>query len=372
MYARLSPGQKQRIIRALQQRGHIVGFLGDGINDAPALHTADVGLSVDSAVDIAKDSADVILLEKNLMVITDAVREGRAVFANILKYVRMGASSNFGNMFSVIGASAWLPFVPMAPIQILTNNLLYDFSQLPIPTDRVDEQQLATPKPWSLTALRRYIMIIGPLSSIFDYTTFALLYFVLGAHDIAHAGLFQTGWFVESLMTQTLVIYVIRTNRIPFLQSRPSWPLMATTIAVLAVGLWLPVSPFAGSSRVGDAYFGYASDTRFPTAVGDSLIITLVATEDLPGRGPHARGTLPKGTWVATGTYSALYGGTRNPLSNVVRWGKPPAAFLTCWDTTWVLPDVRDDGWMGLRPADEQDELRPGRGVDGRRCRSTL
>jgi Mg2+-importing ATPase len=247
VYARLSPGQKQRIIRALQQRGHIVGFLGDGINDAPALHTADVGLSVDSAVDIAKDSADVILLEKNLMVITDAVREGRAVFANILKYVRMGASSNFGNMFSVIGASAWLPFVPMAPIQILTNNLLYDFSQLPIPTDRVDEQQLATPKPWSLTALRRYIMIIGPLSSIFDYTTFALLYFVLGAHDIAHAGLFQTGWFVESLMTQTLVIYVIRTNRIPFLQSRPSWPLMATTIAVLAVGLWLPVSPFAAA-----------------------------------------------------------------------------------------------------------------------------
>lgn len=247
VYARLSPGQKQRIIRALQQRGHIVGFLGDGINDAPALHTADVGLSVDSAVDIAKDSADVILLEKNLMVITDAVREGRAVFANILKYVRMGASSNFGNMFSVIGASAWLPFVPMAPIQILTNNLLYDFSQLPIPTDRVDEQQLATPKPWSLRALRRYILIIGPLSSIFDYTTFVLLYFVLGARDIQHAGLFQTGWFIESLMTQTLVIYVIRTNRIPFLHSRPSWPLMATTIGVLTVGLWLPASPFAAA-----------------------------------------------------------------------------------------------------------------------------
>ncbi len=247
VYARLSPGQKQRIIRALQQRGHVVGFLGDGINDAPALHTADVGISVDSAVDIAKDSADVILLEKNLLVLTDAVREGRRVFANILKYVRMGASSNFGNMFSVIGASAWLPFVPMAPIQILANNLLYDFSQLPIPTDRVDEEQLAKPRPWSLSALRRYILIIGPISSIFDYTTFALLYFVLGARDIAHAALFQTGWFVESLLTQTLVIYAIRTNRIPFLQSRPSWPLLATTAAVLAVGLWLPLSPFAAA-----------------------------------------------------------------------------------------------------------------------------
>ncbi len=247
VFARLSPGHKQRIIRALQRRGHVVGFLGDGINDAPALHTADVGLSVESAVDIAKDSADVILLEKNLLVITDAVREGRAVFANILKYVRMGASSNFGNMFSVIGACAWLPFVPMAPIQILTNNLLYDFSQLPIPTDRVDEDQLTRPRPWSLVALRRYILIVGPLSSVFDYITFALLFFVLGARDPAHAGLFQTGWFVESLMTQTLVIYVIRTNRIPFLQSMPSWPLVAATTAVLSVGLWLPFSPFASA-----------------------------------------------------------------------------------------------------------------------------
>ena len=247
VFARLTPGHKQRIIRALQSRGHVVGFLGDGINDAPALHTADVGLSVDSAVDIAKDSADVILLEKSLLVITDAVREGRTVFANILKYVRMGASSNFGNMFSVIGASAWLPFVPMAPIQILTNNLLYDFSQLPIPTDRVDAEQIALPRPWSIVALRRYILCIGPISSIFDYTTFAILYFVLHANDKAHAALFQTGWFVESLLTQTLVIYVIRTNRLPFVQSVPSWPLMATSIAVLGVGLWLPISPFAAA-----------------------------------------------------------------------------------------------------------------------------
>lgn len=247
VFARLTPGHKQRIIRALQRHGHVVGFLGDGINDAPALHTADVGLSVDTAVDIAKDSADAILLEKNLMVIVDSVREGRAVFANILKYIRMGASSNFGNMFSVIGASAWLPFVPMAPIQILTNNLLYDFSQVPIPTDAVDEDQLAKPRPWSMPALRRYIVIVGPLSSIFDYTTFALLFFVLGANTVGQAALFHTGWFVESLLTQTLIIHVIRTNRLPFFQSLPSWPLAATTTAVVAVGLWLPVSPFAAA-----------------------------------------------------------------------------------------------------------------------------
>ncbi len=247
VFARLTPGHKQRIIRALQSRGHVVGFLGDGINDAPALHTADVGLSVEMAVDIARDAADIILLERSLLVIVDAIREGRSVFANILKYVRMGASSNFGNMFSVIGASAWLPFVPMLPIQILANNLLYDFSQLPIPTDNVDDEQIAKPRPWSMSDLRRYILCIGPLSSIFDYTTFALLYFVLKANDVAHAGLFQTGWFIESLMTQTLVIHVIRTNRIPFLHSRPSWQLLATTGVVLSVGLWLPVSPFAAA-----------------------------------------------------------------------------------------------------------------------------
>ena len=247
VYARLTPGHKQRIIRALQSRGHVVGFLGDGINDAPALHTADVGLSVESAVDIARDAADIILLERSLLVIVDAVREGRTVFANILKYVRMGASSNFGNMFSVIGASAWLPFVPMLPIQILANNLLYDFSQLSIPTDRVDDELIAKPRPWSLRDLRRYILCIGPISSIFDYTTFALLYFVFKATDFSHGSLFQTGWFVESLITQTLVIHVIRTNRLPFFQSRASWQLLATTGVVLTVGLWLPVSPFAAA-----------------------------------------------------------------------------------------------------------------------------
>ncbi|HVZ77715.1 MAG TPA: magnesium-translocating P-type ATPase, partial [Gemmatimonadaceae bacterium] len=245
IFARLSPAHKQRIIRVLQQRGHVVGFLGDGINDAPALHAADVGISVDSAVDIAKESADIILLEKSLMVLDEGVTEGRKVFANIRKYIRMGASSNFGNMFSVLGASALLPFVPMAPVQVLTNNLLYDFSQVAIPTDDVDADEVARPLPWDIGKLRRFILLVGPLSSIFDYTTFAIMWFVFGARDIAHASLFQTGWFVESLMTQTLIIHVIRTNRLPFVQSRASWPLIATTAVIVAVGVLLPISPIA-------------------------------------------------------------------------------------------------------------------------------
>jgi Mg2+-importing ATPase len=247
VFARLTPGHKERIIRALQARGHVVGFLGDGINDAPALHTADVGISVDSAVDIAKDAADVILLDKDLRVLEDGVRQGRTTFANILKYVRMGASSNFGNMLSVVGASAWLPFLPMAPIQVLTNNLLYDLSQLPIPGDRVDPDQLAKPRPWSLPALRRYILVFGPLSSLFDYATFAALFFLFGFDAPAHRAAFQTGWFVESLCTQALVIHVIRTERIPFLQSRPSAGVLAASVAVVAIGVWLPASPLGPS-----------------------------------------------------------------------------------------------------------------------------
>ena len=172
LFARLSPAHKQRIIQSLQRKGHVVGFLGDGINDAPALRAADVGISVDTAVDIAKESADVILLEKSLMVLEEGVLEGRKVFANILKYIRMGASSNFGNMFSVLGASAFLPFLPMAPIQVLTNNLLYDFSQVPIPTDDVDPEQIAKPRPWAIDEITRFILFIGPISSIFDYTTY--------------------------------------------------------------------------------------------------------------------------------------------------------------------------------------------------------
>src|SRR5262249_54559781 len=198
--ARQSPADKQRIIKALQAKGHAVGYLGDGINDAPALRAADVGISVDTAVDIAKESADAILLEKNLLVLADGVLEGRKVFANILKYIRMGASSNFGNMFSVLGASIFLPYVPMEPIQILTNNLLYDFSQVPIPTDDVDPEQIARPRPWSVAQISRFILFIGPCSSIFDYTTFFIMLYVFGCWDPALKSLFQTGWFVESLL----------------------------------------------------------------------------------------------------------------------------------------------------------------------------
>ena len=241
IFARLSPAHKVRIIKALQSRGHTVGFLGDGINDAPALRAADVGISVDSAVDIAKDSADVILLEKSLMVLEEGVLEGRKVFANILKYIRMGASSNFGNMFSVLGASIFLPFLPMAPLQILANNLLYDFSQVPIPTDDVDPEQISRPRPWSMKEIARFIIFIGPCSSLFDYTTYLMMLYVFGAWN--NPGLFQTGWFVETLLTQTLIIHIIRTNRIPFLRSRASWPLIVTTAVVMMIGVWLPVSP---------------------------------------------------------------------------------------------------------------------------------
>jgi len=245
LFARLSPAHKQRVIRALRATGHVVGFLGDGINDAPALRAADIGISVDTATDIAKESADLILLDKDLMVLEGGVTEGRKVFANIVKYIRMGASSNFGNMFSVLGASAFLPFIPMAPIQVLTNNLLYDFSQVPIPTDAVDDEQVARPRPWNIDEIRRFILFIGPISSIFDYTTFFVMLWVFKCWDPARASLFQTGWFVESLMTQTLIIHVIRTNRIPFIQSRASWPLTVTTLSIMAFGMWLPYSPVA-------------------------------------------------------------------------------------------------------------------------------
>ncbi len=247
LFARLAPGHKQRVVAALQRRGHVVGFLGDGINDGPALRAADVGISVDSAADIAKETADLILLEKSLTVLGEGILEGRKVFANILKYVRMGASSNFGNMFSVLGASALLPFVPMAPLQILTNNLLYDFSQVPIPTDDVDPEQIARPRPWSMQQIAKFIVFIGPCSSVFDYTTYAMMWFVFKAVDPSRASLFQTGWFVESLLTQTLIIHIIRTNRLPFVQSRASLPLTLTSLAVMAIGVWLPFSPFAAA-----------------------------------------------------------------------------------------------------------------------------
>lgn len=247
VFARLSPAQKQRIIRALQHRKHVVGFIGDGINDSPGLHVADVGISVDSAVDIAKAAAAVILLEKDLMVLDGGVIEGRKVFVNILKYVRMGASSNFGNMFSVLGASAFLPFVPMLPIQVLSNNLLYDFSQVAIPTDTVSAEATAIPRPWHMDDIKKFVLFIGPISSIFDYTTFFVMLYVFGCWEASRASLFQTGWFVESLITQTLIIHVIRTNQMPFIQGRASWQLTLTTIVVMGVAIWLPFSPVAGA-----------------------------------------------------------------------------------------------------------------------------
>jgi Mg2+-importing ATPase len=247
LFARLSPAHKQRIVRVLRGNGHVVGYMGDGINDSPALRAADISISVDTAADVAKESADLILLEKDLMVLEGGVMEGRKVFANIIKYIRMGASSNFGNMFSVLGASAFLPFIPMAPIQILSNNMLYDFSQIPIPTDLVDEEQVAHPRPWNIGEIRRFILWIGPISSIFDYTTFFVMLYLFKCWDPARAPLFQTGWFVESLMTQTLIIHIIRTNKIPFFQSRASWPLMLTSLAIMAFGAWLPYSPLASS-----------------------------------------------------------------------------------------------------------------------------
>jgi Mg2+-importing ATPase len=250
LFARVSPAHKERVIRALQSRGHTVGFMGDGINDAPALHAADVGISVDTAVDIAKEAADMILLEKSLLVLDEGVVEGRKVFANIIKYVRMGASSNFGNMFSVLGASVFVPYLPMLPIQILTNNLLYDIGQTAVPTDAVDPERVQMPRSWDIKELTRFIVFIGPCSSIFDYTTYFFMLYVFHCVDMstpaiaAHsASLFQTGWFVESLLTQTLIIHIIRTNKIPFLQSRPSRTMLLTSLFIMAVGIAIPTSP---------------------------------------------------------------------------------------------------------------------------------
>jgi len=245
VFAKLSPSHKERIIHALQSKGHVVGFMGDGINDAPALKAADVGISVDSAVDIAKESSDIILLENSLLVLKDGVMEGRRVFGNIVKYIKMAASSNFGIMFSVLGGSIFLPFLPMLPIQVLTNNLLYDFSQTAIPTDEVDAEWLTRPRKWAIGDLRRFILFIGPISSIFDYATFFIMLYVFKCWN--NPALFHTGWFVESLFTQTLIIHVIRTNKIPFIQSRASKALIFASLAIVAVGAYLPFSPLAST-----------------------------------------------------------------------------------------------------------------------------
>ncbi|WP_245276335.1 magnesium-translocating P-type ATPase [Methylocapsa aurea] len=241
VFAKVSPAQKARVIAALHAKGHVVGFLGDGINDSPALKAADVGVSVDTAVDIAKEAADIILLEKNLLVLQEGVIEGRKVFANITKYIKMGASSNFGNMFSVLGASVFLPFLPMLPIQVLTNNLLYDFSQTAIPTDNVDEDYLAAPRKWDIGNIFKFMAFIGPISSIFDYATFFTMLYVFDSWT--NPTLFQTGWFVESLLTQTLIIHIIRTAKVPFVQSRASPALIATSLIICAIGVALPYTP---------------------------------------------------------------------------------------------------------------------------------
>jgi Mg2+-importing ATPase len=245
VFAKLTPDQKTRVIRCLQGQGRVVGFLGDGINDSPALKQADVGISVDTGADIARESADLVLLQKSLVAVDDGVMAGRTVFGNIVKYIRMSASSNFGNMFSVLGASMLLPFLPMAPVQVLLNNFLYDCSQTALTTDRVDPGYLARPRRWEIDSILRYVLCFGPISSLFDYATFGLLWFGLAA---AHApALFQTGWFVESLLSQTLIVYVIRTSALPTFANRPSTALLAASLLVCGIGLWLPGSALAGA-----------------------------------------------------------------------------------------------------------------------------
>lgn len=242
IFARVSPEQKARIIRLLRHSGRSVGFLGDGVNDALALHQADIGISVETAADVAKDAADVLLLDKDLGVLANGVSEGRRIFANTIKYVLMGTSSNFGNMFSASVASVVLPFLPMLPGQILLNNLLYDAGQLAIPGDRVDKEQLAAPAHWDIAYIRRFMLLFGPISSIFDFATFALMIFVFHAAESE----FQAGWFIESIATQTLIIFAIRTRRVPFFRSRPSLGLLLASFTVVAIGVWLPYSPLSG------------------------------------------------------------------------------------------------------------------------------
>mgnify|MGYP001024340678 CR=1 FL=1 len=236
VFVRVTPGQKDRIIRALRHHGHVVGFLGDGINDAPSMKTADIGISVDNAVDVAKESADIIMLRKSLRVLHDGVVEGRKTFANTMKYVMMGTSSSFGNMFSVAGASLFLPFLPMLPTQILLNNLLYEFSQSTIPTDSVDHEYVEKPKRWDVSFVRRFMLLFGPVSSIFDFLTFFIMLFLFMASE----ALFQTAWFIESLCTQTLVIFVIRTRRTPFYGSRPGRLVTLSSLGVVGAALIIP------------------------------------------------------------------------------------------------------------------------------------
>ncbi|MGV3073758.1 magnesium-translocating P-type ATPase [Clostridium baratii] len=270
IFAKLSPNQKTRIVTSLRENGHTVGFLGDGINDAGAMRAADVGISVDTAVDIAKESADIILLEKDLMVLEGGVLEGRKTFGNIIKYIKMTTSSNFGNMLSVLVASAFLPFLPMLPIQILVLNLIYDISQIVIPWDNMDEDYLKVPRKWDASSIARFMVIFGPTSSIFDITTFLVMWFVYGCNSASNphlVSLFNTGWFVESLWTQTLIIHMIRTKKIPFVQSRASSPVIAMTVIALIVGTIIPFTALGGALQM----------TELSTSYFGILIITVIA-----------------------------------------------------------------------------------------------
>jgi Mg2+-importing ATPase len=260
IFAKMSPVQKSRVIRALQRKGHTVGYLGDGINDAAALKDADVGISVDTAVDIAKESADIILLEKSLLVLDEAVIEGRKTFANIIKYIKMTASSNFGNVFSVLVASIFLPFLPMLPIQLLVQNLLYDISQVSIPWDDVDADFLKQPRKWDAGGIARFMAFIGPISSIFDIVTFLVMWNVFGANTVEKQSLFQSGWFVVGLLTQTLIVHMIRTQHIPFIQSRAATPVILLTACIMAFGMYLPFSSLGehlGMVLLPLPYFGW-------------------------------------------------------------------------------------------------------------------
>ena len=248
--AKLSPIQKSRVVKVLQEKGHTVGFMGDGINDAAALRDADVGISVDTAVDIAKESADIILLEKDLMVLRKGVIYGRRTFGNIIKYIKMTASSNFGNMFSMLGASAFLPFLPMLPIQLLVQNLMYDISQISIPWDTMDADYLEKPRKWDASGISKFMIYIGPISSIFDYATFALMWFFFKANSPAHQSLFQSGWFIEGLLSQTLIVHMIRTRKIPFIQSWAAAPVLALTSVIMLIGIIIPFSPLGSALKM--------------------------------------------------------------------------------------------------------------------------
>jgi Mg2+-importing ATPase len=282
VFARLTPAHKERIVRALRGRGHVTGFLGDGINDAPALRAADIGISVDSAVDIAKEAADIILLEKSLLVLEEGVIEGRRTFANMLKYIKMTASSNFGNVFSVLIAGAFLPFLPMLPLQLLVQNLLYDISQIAIPFDNVDPEQVQLPQRWRPQDIGRFMVIFGPVSSVFDVCTFALMWWVFGATTEASQSLFQAGWFVEGLATQTLIVHMIRTAKVPFVQSRAAMPLLAMTALVTLTGMLVVMGPLAPAFKFAPLPLSY-----FPWAA--AILLGYIALTQVVKRGYLAR-----------------------------------------------------------------------------------